>query len=226
MELLAEQIAYYRARAGEYDQWWFRQGRYDRGADDNTVWFAEISHLQRALSEFRPIGNVLELAGGTGLWTQELAQYADALTVVDSAPEVLAINAARVDSERVQRVQADIFDWQPREQYDVVFFSFWLSHVPLDRFDSFWELVDRALAPRGRVFFIDSLYDQRSTAHDHVLHGPGVTLINRLLNDGREFRIFKVFYKPGDLEQRLTARGWRADVRSTPTYFLYGSATR
>ncbi len=26
-----EQIAYYQARAGEYDEWFFRQGRYDRG---------------------------------------------------------------------------------------------------------------------------------------------------------------------------------------------------
>lgn len=26
--MLAEQIAYYRARAGEYDDWWYRRGRY------------------------------------------------------------------------------------------------------------------------------------------------------------------------------------------------------
>jgi hypothetical protein len=30
MELIEEQIAYYRARADEYDQWWLRLGRYDR----------------------------------------------------------------------------------------------------------------------------------------------------------------------------------------------------
>jgi len=29
---LKEQLEYYRARAAEYDQWWLRQGRYDRGA--------------------------------------------------------------------------------------------------------------------------------------------------------------------------------------------------
>ena len=31
--ILLDQIAYYRARAGEYDQWWFRAGRYDRGPE-------------------------------------------------------------------------------------------------------------------------------------------------------------------------------------------------
>lgn len=32
-KLLAEQLAYYRARAGEYDQWFLREGRYDRGPE-------------------------------------------------------------------------------------------------------------------------------------------------------------------------------------------------
>ncbi len=27
--ILGEQAAYYRARAGEYDEWWWREGRYD-----------------------------------------------------------------------------------------------------------------------------------------------------------------------------------------------------
>ena len=31
--LLAEQRAYYRARAPEYDEWWQRHDRYDRGPD-------------------------------------------------------------------------------------------------------------------------------------------------------------------------------------------------
>ena len=38
---LLEQLAYYRARAAEYDEWWLRQGRYDRGAALNAQWFAE-----------------------------------------------------------------------------------------------------------------------------------------------------------------------------------------
>ena len=35
--LLREQLDYYRARAAEYDQWWLRQGRYDRGAALNAT---------------------------------------------------------------------------------------------------------------------------------------------------------------------------------------------
>jgi hypothetical protein len=106
-----------------------------------------------------------------------------------------------------------------------VFFSFWLSHVPLDRFAAFWEMVRGCLAPGGRALFIDSLYDERSTARDHRLNGPAATTINRRLNDGREYRIVKVFYAPDDLAARLRAAGWSADVRGTDTFFLFGSAS-
>ena len=44
--LLTEQLDYYRARAGEYDSWWLRQGRFDRGAEANAAWFAEAAELE------------------------------------------------------------------------------------------------------------------------------------------------------------------------------------
>ena len=101
MDLLQEQIDYYRARAGEYDQWWLRTGRYDRGPEENARWFAEAEQLRQALEDWRPRGAVLELACGTGLWSRELARFADSLTLVDSSPEVLAINASRVEHPHV-----------------------------------------------------------------------------------------------------------------------------
>jgi len=37
-ELLAEQRDFYRARAPEYDEWWQRRGRYDRGVELGAEW--------------------------------------------------------------------------------------------------------------------------------------------------------------------------------------------
>jgi hypothetical protein len=54
--------------------------------------------------------------------------------------EMLAIAAAQVSGERVRFVQADLFTWTPDRRYDVVFFGFWLSHVPFERFESFAEV--------------------------------------------------------------------------------------
>jgi demethylmenaquinone methyltransferase/2-methoxy-6-polyprenyl-1,4-benzoquinol methylase len=222
-QALHQQLQYYRARAAEYDQWWVRQGRYDRGAALNARWFAEAAVVSSALSSFRPAGRVLEIACGTGIWSEQLLPFASHLTLLDGSPEMLTINSARIASPLVRRVEADIFQWQPTEQFDTVFFGFWLSHVPPARFTEFWKLVRSCLAPGGRVFFVDSRHDPTSTAIDHRLPAPETSVLRRRLNDGREFRIYKVFHEPAELAGRLSELGWHFDVRQTDHYFLYGS---
>jgi ubiquinone/menaquinone biosynthesis C-methylase UbiE len=226
--LLSEQIAYYRARATEYDEWFLRLGRFDQGEELNRQWFAEVGQLKRALERFAPVGRVLEFAGGTGWWTQELARYAETLTVVDGAPETIAVNKARLAAGApgcaVRYVEADIFAWQPDARYDVVFFSFWLSHVPPERFDAFWSLVRSCLAPGGRVFFIDSQYVQAGTAADQPLPAEQEIIMERRLNDGRTFRVVKVFYSAEELQSRLAGLGWQAEVQTTSAFFCYGQA--
>jgi SAM-dependent methyltransferase len=225
--LLSEQLDYYRARAAEYDTWWLRQGRFDRGAEANASWCAQTSELERVLGRFHPRGEVLELACGTGLWTRHLAGYATQLTAVDAAPEVLAINRQRVADPTVRYVQADLFDWSPPPAaYDACVFTFWLSHVPTDRFARFWEMVAAALKPGGRVLFIDSARTERSTAADHQLPGEQEQTMTRRLDDGREFQIVKRFYDPARLTSDLAQLGWEAEIATTGEFFIYGTATR
>jgi SAM-dependent methyltransferase len=221
--LLREQLDYYRARAGEYDEWWLRTGRYDRGETINAQWRTEAAVVSSALAAFHPAGRILELACGTGIWTEQLLPFASQLTALDGSPEMLDINAARLRSPNVCYVHADIFSWQPSEPFDVVFFAFWLSHVPPERFAEFWNLVRSCLAPGGRVFFVDSRRDPTSAARDHCLPEKEATLLRRRLNDGREFQVYKLFYEAKNLTDRLNDLGWRFEIRQTEHYFLYGS---
>lgn len=223
MDILDQQLAYYRARASEYDEWFMRLGRYDRGPEQNAHWFAEVAQLSAALVRFQPTGSMLELACGTGWWTEQIARYAADLTAVDAAPEVLALNRERLVGHAITYVQADLFAWQPTAQYDVVFFSFWLSHVPPERFASFWATVRAALKPGGRCFFIDSLPSDTSSAQNYAAPDAKATVQHRALNDGRTFAIVKVYYKPDNLARRLQALGWEATIKTTENYFLYGS---
>ena len=50
--ILAEQVAYYRKRAGEYDEWWFRTGRYDHGEELNAAWHADVREVESALASW------------------------------------------------------------------------------------------------------------------------------------------------------------------------------
>ena len=228
--LLHEQARYYAARADEYDDWWFRRGRYDRGAEATARWRAEAAQVEAALADFGPRGDVLELACGTGLWTEHLARHADRVDAVDAAPEVLEVARRRLDRSpgraEVRLLEADLFAWSPPRRYDAVVFAHWLSHVPAERFAAFWRLVGDALAPGGRAFLIDSRRTTRSTASDHVQPGPGEDTMVRRLDDGRAFRIVKRFWEPDELAAELSALGWRTELAATREFFVFGSAAR
>jgi SAM-dependent methyltransferase len=226
--LLAEQRAFYRARAPEYDHWWQRRGRYDHGPDDTAEWDRQVQAVVQALDAFGPAGDVLELAGGTGWWTQRLAQTAASLTVVDSSDETLHINRERVGrpaGKSVTYVVADIFDWRPGRRYDTVFFSFWLSHVPRHMFEKFWALVGSCLRPGGRAFLIDNRRDPTREALDPYVVDEADDVQMRRLTDGSEHRVVKVFYEPDELAERLRRLGWVADVAAT-SRFIYGPAMK
>jgi demethylmenaquinone methyltransferase/2-methoxy-6-polyprenyl-1,4-benzoquinol methylase len=224
--LLHRQSEYYRARAPEYEDWFYRRRRYDRGPHFHGEWNAEVAFLRGELERFRPEGDVLELACGTGLWTRELLPTARRVTAVDAAPEMLALNRERVQSARVEYIRADLFAWRPERRYDSVFFGFWLSHVPADRFERFWKQIADSLKTGGRFFFVDSKYYPASTARDHTLGNPDEETVRHKLNDGREFRIVKVFHRPRELQDRLQALGWKAVISETPNFFIYGKGRR
>ena len=227
--LLDEQKTYYRERSPEYDEWWLRAGRYDRGPRFRDRWNAETGQVRAALAGFGAGGRVLEIACGTGWWTPQLAAQAEAVTALDASPEMLRRCRERVAADgpgpgKVDYVQTDLWEWSPERRFAGVFFGFWLSHVPEERFDRFWELVDRALLPGGRVFFVDSAVPGGSSGAGIGRPAPDREM--RVLNDGRSFEIFKRYFDPGWLHQRLGGIGWDVQVRRTAEFFLYAQGDR
>src|SRR5579883_589226 len=221
-ETLDEMMAYYRARASEYDEWFYRRGRSDRGAGANARWNSEMQEVFATLDALDIKGDVLELAPGTGIWTERLLRTAASITAVDASPEMIAINRARVASDRVSYVQADLFKWHPTRTYDAVCFCFWISHVPLERLHTFLSMVAEALRPGGKIFFVDGRREPTGTAADHQLPAEDEQVMTRRLNDGREFQIVKNFYEPASLAPSFAAAGLDVKVCETATYFLYG----
>ena len=70
-------------------------------------------------------GEVLELAAGTGVWTEQLLRLSERVTAVDAVAEVLELNRARTGGA-AEYLLADLFAWQPPRRFDVCFFGFWL----------------------------------------------------------------------------------------------------
>jgi SAM-dependent methyltransferase len=214
-DVVSQQKLYYAQRAPEYDDWWHRRGRYELEPDALARWWADAAEAETALERLAPLGAVLELAAGTGIWTRRLVRLAERVVAVDANPETLALN-----TPEAELVRADVFEWRPARTFDLVFFSFWLSHVPEARFEEFWTLVRTALGPGGRVFLVDS--GAGDTAHTGTDQDGWEE--TRSLSDGRTFRIVKRRWAPGELAERIRPFGFDLELRDTANgHFLYGS---
>lgn len=220
-DVIQQQIEYYRARANEYDQWFYRTGRYDRGKELNQRWFDELAIVRTALHQIEPVEHILELACGTGIWTQELLQIGQQITAIDAVSEVIEINREKLQSPKINYQQWDLFTWEPYQQYDLVFFSFWLSHVPPIRLNSFLQKVSHSVRTGGEIFIIDSRFEPTSTAKDHILKNDESIYKVRKLNDGQKFEIVKIFYEPEELDNELVSAQLKAEVKITENYFIY-----
>jgi demethylmenaquinone methyltransferase/2-methoxy-6-polyprenyl-1,4-benzoquinol methylase len=229
--ILAEQLAYYRARAREYDKWFLREGLHDLGEELNARWRLELDGVHSALDAFAPRGDVLELAYGTGEWTIRLAEFATRVDGVDAAPEMRDLALAKLQAAGKSNVELcvdDLFSWQPDRDYDVVFFAFWLSHVPESHAQRFWRSVHDALRPGGRFFLVDAA---RAVVEGNVIHASRLpdreraTELRRL-EDGREFRIVKRSFDPDRLARDLREHGLDASFVETGEFFVYGLGRR
>ena len=217
-------VAYYQARAGEYDDWYLRRGRYARGAIHDAAWNAELDAAGRWLDALPIRGRIVELAAGTGWWSPLLADKGE-LSMFDAAPAPLERARERLVAHHL-RAHLHVRDaWAEPEPppADALFTGFWLSHVERDRLVPFLELVRRWLRPGGRFAAIDSLPDPASGAADHPT--PADDLAVRRLDDGREFTIVKVFHAPDELAAALEAAGFRdVEVTTTGRFFVLATA--
>jgi demethylmenaquinone methyltransferase/2-methoxy-6-polyprenyl-1,4-benzoquinol methylase len=219
----AEMLAYYEARAGEYDDWYLRRGRYARGPIHDAAWNAELDTAGTWLDGLQIRGQIVELAAGTGWWSPLLASKGE-LSLYDAAEAPLERARERLVAHRL-RAHLHVRDaWaQPDRQVDALVCNFWLSHVPRPRTGEFLALARRWLKPEGIFAFIDSLPDPQSGAADHP--EPEADLAVRRLDDGREFTIVKVHYAPDELRTALAAADFaEVDVTTTGRFFVLGSA--
>jgi len=185
---------YYRERAAEYDAVYAKPERQP-----------DLGRLKRLVPELVTGRQVLEIAAGTGYWTQYLATTAKSIMATDLNAETLAIAAQRDygPAETSLRV-ADAYrlDVVPGE-FDTVFCGFWWSHVPRADIKRFLASVRDRVGPGARLILLDNRYVEGSN-HPVARTGPdGDTYQQRGLADGREYEVLKNFPSRSELAADL-----------------------
>ena len=216
--VLRQQLLYYTLRAGEYDDAYLREGLHDRGPSGNASWQAEMARLQTAFDGVPWDGDIVELAAGTGFWTERLIRRSRSLTVLDGSAEMLDRNQARLGTaaSSIAYEVVNLFDWHPEREWDACVFGFWLCKVPDARIDKFLRTVAEALRPGGVVCCID----KAATTE------PPTELEERTLNDGQRFTIVDHPRPPSRVVDVFQTAGMRVNVQTFGDRFFLASGTK
>lgn len=189
----AELADYYRRRAGEYEAVYAKPERQ-----------ADLASLKKEIPARLRGARVLEVACGTGYWTELIARAALSLVATDVAEEPMRVAQAKSYPGSVTFLAADAFALpEALGKFSAAFAGFWWSHVPRERIEEFLGSLHARLEPGARVLLLDNLYVEGSSTSISGLDAAGNTYQLRRLADGAEFRVLKNFPSEEELRARL-----------------------
>ena len=192
---------YYAQRAAEYERIYAIPERQP-----------DLQRLREALSDFGAGRRLLEIACGTGYWTEAVAAVARTVVATDAVEEVLAVARGKgVPPERVTFVCADAFDLEVLAgDFDAAFSGFWWSHVSRARLAEFLAKLHRRLGAGTGVLFFDNRFVAGSSTPISRADEVGNTYQERVLADGTHHEVIKNFPSATDVRRQLAELGGRA----------------
>ena len=203
--------AYYAARAPYYDDVYEKPERRE-----------DIAFLRAHLPAVFAGRTVLEVACGTGYWTQHIAPAAAAMTATDAVDEPLQLARARPGVGRVRFERADAYELPASlGLFEGAFAGLWLSHVPVERRGEFLASLHRRLLPGAKVALIDNSTVQLRDFPIAERDARGNTWQERVLKDGTRHRVLKNFPAREELEAMIAGVGERPAFRELANFWLF-----
>ncbi len=202
--------SYYAARAPYYDDVYEKPERRE-----------DIAFLRQHLPAIFAGRRVLEVACGTGYWTQHIAPAASAMTATDAVAQPLDLARGRPGVERVRFELADAYALhESLGNYDAAFAGLWLSHVPVERRREFLQSLHARLAPGAKVVLIDNSEVQLKDFPIAERDVHGNTYQMRRLKDGTMHRVLKNFPSRAELEAMIAGFGVRPMHQALQNFWL------
>lgn len=175
-------ISYYKDRANEYEKIYAKPERRHDLKDAAIV-------LQSLLAE----KEVLEIACGTGYWTERIAEAASAIHATDINERVLDIARNKHYKGKVTFERADIYNFKPEKKYEGLFGGFIWSHILLQDLDLFIAKIKELVVTGGTIVFMDNYYVDGSNLPITATDEQGNTYQTRQLENGTAHRVLKNF---------------------------------
>jgi demethylmenaquinone methyltransferase/2-methoxy-6-polyprenyl-1,4-benzoquinol methylase len=202
--------AYYAARAPYYDAVYLKPER-----RHDLTFLAE--HIPQRLRG----REIIEIACGTGYWTQYIAPAASRMVATDLVAEPLEFARLRPGTEEVTFLQQDAYALPSSlGRFDGAFAGLWFSHVPISARSTFLSALHSLLNPGSRVLFIDNSQVQLRDFPIAETDDEGNTYQLRQLRDGSAHRVLKNFPTETELRELLAGRCGQVTFRELQNFWL------
>ena len=201
---------YYSKRAGEYEKVYAKPERQ-----------AELAWLRERIPALLKGRTVLEVACGTGYWTQFIARSARSVYACDINEPVLEIAREKGLAPKVHFFRADAvsLDGVPTG-CDAAFAGFWWSHVRKADLARFVANLAAKLEPGSTVLILDNSFTNWSSTPLSRRDPEGNTYQMRKLENGESFEILKNFPTPEDLAEAVRPVAREARLEALVYYWL------
>jgi demethylmenaquinone methyltransferase/2-methoxy-6-polyprenyl-1,4-benzoquinol methylase len=188
-----ELVDYYRRRAAEYEAIYEKPERQ-----------ADLTVLRQAIPAKLRGARVLEVACGTGYWTQLIAGVAAEVVATDLAEEPMRIAQSKSYEKEAVFSFADAYALpETLGRFDAALAVFWWSHVPRQRIGEFLASLHARLEPGARVVLMDNRFVEGSSTALSEIDAQGNTYQLRRLGDGSQVRVLKNFPSEAELRSHL-----------------------
>ncbi len=202
---------YYDRRAGEYEKIYQKPERQH-----------ELEWLRHRIPEILRERTVLEVACGTGYWTQFIARTARKVEACDINESVLEIAREKpIPAGRVSFFKADAISLEavPRG-CNAAFAGFWWSHVRKAEIAKFVANLAAKLEPGSVVAILDNTYAEGSSTAVSRRDAEGNTYQMRHLANGEEYEVLKNFPSARELADAVRGVAAEAHLESLTYYWL------
>jgi demethylmenaquinone methyltransferase/2-methoxy-6-polyprenyl-1,4-benzoquinol methylase len=202
MNVETSMVSYYARRAAEYERIYQKPERQQ-----------DLQMLQRWVEREFADRRVLELACGTGYWTEILARSATSVVACDLNEAVLDMARSKPMSRaRVEFLRADAYALPDLSRtFNAGLAAFWWSHVPINRLPAFLQSFHRMFTPGAQIMFLDNRYVLGSSTPISRTDAAGNTYQTRTLADGSTHEVLKNF--PSESELQAVVDGLATDLQ-------------
>lgn len=202
---------YYAERAPYYDAVYAKPER-----------AADIAFLRAWIPAQFAGRRVLEVACGTGFWTQHLIPVAMAVTATDATEEPLGFARLRPGADKAAFALADAYALpESLGRFEGAFAGLWLSHVPRRRVPEFLASLHARLAPGAVVVMIDNNEVQLKDLPIAETDADGDTWQHRPLRDGSVHRVLKNFPSRVELEAMVAGVAESCEHRDLENFWTF-----